>query len=160
MRSLIMTLSAAGVASLLTLAACDKSATEARREAEEANAKAQQTARESAKEADQKVAEMQQKATEAKATADQAGKRERIELREKAQKELASVQARLEKLELEAKTAKGDALAQKQVAIAKARATRDSLSNDLAHVDTVVEGEWLAFKQRVERDLENASKGS
>ena len=86
MRSTLLTL-----ATFAALAACDKSASEAKREADEATNAAQKSAveatrrvEETTKEAEKKVGDRQDKALDAKTAAEQAAKRERIDLREKA----------------------------------------------------------------------------
>lgn len=161
----IFTLPAVFLATVLSTVACDKSAADAKREADEATNQAQKTAEqgarkvgETAREADKALGEAENKVAQAKAEADRVAARERIELRERMQKELAAINAKIATLEVESKTAKADVRAEKDKALVKLRGTRDALTKHLAEMDKVLDGEWVGFKQRVERELNEAPK--
>ena len=155
----IFTLPAVFLATVLSTVACDKSAADAKREADEATNQAQKTAEqgarkvgETAREADKALGEAENKVAQAKAEAD------RVAARERMQKELAAINAKIGTLEVESKTAKADVRAEKDKALVKLRGTRDALTKHLAEMDKVLDGEWVGFKQRVERELNEAPK--
>ena len=167
MRTAIVTF--ALVATALADVGCDNTSAGAKRDAEEANAKAQKAAQEASRGVEKAAAEAEKAAKQAEKTAadkvdDLAGEasktatEEQIALRKRTQKELATINGKIANAEADMKVATSDARVAKEKTVAKLRAARDVLVADLAEMDSVVEVKWLTFKQRVERDLNDASR--
>jgi hypothetical protein len=133
--------------SALALAACEKSSTRTREEADKAQV-----------EAEKNVRQAQKNAEEAKTEARVATAKERADLREKIQKEIATLDARVEKNRADLPKKSGKELERLHNDTTFANTRADTLRKDLQQIDAVSDTDWPTFKSRIEDFLSQPSR--
>jgi len=135
------------------VAGCDQSPTDAENAARDAQRRAQQEADSAQRKADEAAANAQAKANEEAARAEQTLIKARNDLREKTQKDLNDMSARIDDLQAKAARSTGTAKAELDAAWKDLDAQRAAVRRDLDSLERTTSADFDAAKARIDADL-------